>query len=979
MTSDPDRWRRLQALFEQALAQPDNERAAWIAQAADGDAALRAELELLVAADADHGAIDEAVANAAHGLLGVHTSATETSLYGRHFGPYRIVRELGRGGMGRVYLAERDDAQYRGQVAIKLLPSTASAKLQQRFRTEKQVQADLHHPGIARLLDAGTSDEGEAYLVMEYVDGQPIDVYCREQRLSLAERLRLVSELCDAVQFAHRNLVVHRDIKPSNVLVTVEGKPKLLDFGIAKLIDPDRASALALHQTAELSRILTLDTASPEQLRGEPVTTATDVYALGALLYRLVTGRGAHSTTSTDPVTLSHAILSSEPPRPSLASLEPLPGDRDAGIPDEAGEGVGDFAGQLRTTPERLSRALRGDLDTIILKALRKEPARRYASAAELADDLGRHLQRRPVLARGDSSGYLVRRFLARHSRAVAGVAVGVAAMIALAGFYTVELATERDRAQREARRAEEVSAFLTDLFEGATPEQSLGEWVSARELLDLGAARIEQDLSSEPAVQADLMRVIGSAYAALGLLDPATDLLERSLAVRTRLGGPPDPLLGNVLHALGSLRSSQGRYDEADELLRRTLAIRREVHGDVHPDIAKTHLAFASLHLSQLAFDASEKDIDAADAALARLPSPAPEVNISARVWRAHLDQRRGRFDEAIAGYREALALRTAEAGADHPATLGIRSALAQVLTNAARFEEAEAINRDVLEAQRRVQPAGHPAIAVALSSLATTLKTQGRSAEAEPLEAEALAIKQAVHRGDHPEVAVALNNLANLRHDLGDLDAALSLHEESLAMRMRLHGDDHPILADSYTNLAALALDRENDAEALVLYRRTLELDRAAYGGEHPFVSHDMLGIGTALIRLGRFSEAETTLREAVALSSRSPGIHHPQTAHLQRELGIALVRQDRCDEAEGMLRQALGRLQKALRDDPWEVALARAALGGCLLELGQPDAGTPLLRAGYERIVELRGPEHAITRLVRTFWPEDQRPGT
>jgi eukaryotic-like serine/threonine-protein kinase len=977
MTSDPDRWRRLEALFEQALAQPENERAAWIAKAADDDPALRAELEQLVAADTGHGDIDRAVANAAHGLLDVQTSSTETSPHGRHFGPYRIVRELGRGGMGQVYLAERDDAQYRGQVAIKLLPSTASARLQRRFRTERQVQADLRHPGIARLLDAGTSDEGEAYLVMEYVDGQPIDVYCRERRLPFVERLRLVIELCDAVHFAHRNLVVHRDIKPSNVLVTAEGTPKLLDFGIAKLIDPDRANALALHQTAELTRILTLDAASPEQLRGEPATTATDVYALGALLYRLLTGRGAHSGTASDPITLSQLILSSEPPRPSLAALKPLPGDPDAGNHGETGEGVIDFAAQLRTTPEKLSRALRGDLDTILLKALRKEPSRRYASAAELADDLGRHLQRRPVLARGDSAGYLVRRFLARHSRAVTSAAVGVAAMIALAGFYTVQLANERDRAQREARRAEEVSAFLTGLFASATPEESLGEWVGARDLLDLGAARIEQDLASEPAVQAALMRVIGSAYAALGLLDPATALLEQALAVRETLGGPADALLGDVLLALGYLRATQGHFEEGEALLSRALTVRLELHGEAHSEIAETHLAFASLHAERLAFDEGEAHVDMADAVLARLTSPDPEVVISARIGRAQLERLRGRFDESLAGYHEALALRTATSGADHPATLAVHSSLAQVLNLAARFGEAETIQREVLEVRRRVLPAGHPAIAVSLSSLATALKSQGRSAEAEPFEAEALAIRRAAHRGDHPQVVVALNNLANLRHDLRDLDGALDLHQESLAMNRRLYGDDHPILANNYTNLAALEFDRENYIESLALYRRTLALDRAAFGDEHPFISHDMQGIGNALTRLGRLEEAESTLREAVSLSSRSPGPEHPQTAQLQRDLGIALARQDRCGEAEDLLRGALVRLEEAMPEDPWPVALARASLGGCLLALGQPEAGEPLLKAGYERMVELRGAGHSMTRSIRTLFPEDRRP--
>lgn len=983
MTLDADRWRRLEALFEQALAQPEGERAAWIANAAGSDDALRAELEQLVAADAGHGDIDTVIADAAQRLLQGQSDSPETSLQGRRFGPYRIVRELGRGGMGRVYLAERDDAQYRGQVAIKLLPSSASAGLQERFRTERQLQADLQHPGIARLLDAGTSDEGEAYLVLEYVDGEPIDAYCREQRLSLAARLELIAQLCDAVHFAHRNLVVHRDIKPSNVLVTAEGKPKLLDFGIAKLIDPDRANALALHQTAELSRILTLEAASPEQLRGEPATTATDVYALGALLYRLLTGRGAHAAEATDPVTLSRAILVSEPQRPSLAVLAPLPADRNAGEharddnADAPAADASDFAARLRTTPEKLSRALRGDLDTILLKALRKEPARRYASAAELADDIGRHLQHRPVLARGDSTGYLLRRFLARHSKSVAGTAAALVAMIGVVGFYTAELASERDRAQREAQRAEAVSDFLTDLFESATPERTLGESVSARELLDSGAARIEQELAGEPAVQAALMRVIGSSYASLGLPDQATDLLEQALAVREDLGGPADALLSDVLYALGNLRASQGRFEDAEALLSRTLALRLALRGEVHREIVETHLGFASLYVGQLDLDAGETHIHAAEVVLAELPSPDPELVISTRLWRAHLDNSRGRFDDAIAGYREAVALRTETFGADHPSTLINRTSLAQALTNAARFGEAEEIHRAALEARRRVLPEGHPSFAVTLSSLATVLKSQGRSAEAEPLEAEALAIRRATHRDDHPQIAIALNNLANLRHDLDDLEGAFALHQESLAMNRRLNGDDHPVLAHNYTNLAALEFERSNYTEALALYRRTLALARPAFGDASPFTSHTMHGIGNTLLRLDRFEESEATFREALALSSRSPGPDHPQTANLKRDLGIALARQDRCNEAEALLRGALFRLDEAMPEDPWPVALTRASLGGCLLELGQPEAGEPLLRSGYERLVELRGAEHALAQLVLSLWPEARPP--
>lgn len=972
MTDGEQRWARIEEIFHAATALSGEELATYLNDSCEGDAALRREVEALLRHAAEtRDQFDVSLSAARERLAGGELAGSpEASMTGQRFGPYRIVRELGRGGMGRVFLAERDDAQYHSQVAIKLIATAASDSLQQRFRTERQVQADLQHPGIARLLDAGVNEAGESYLVMEYVDGKPIDVYCRQHRLSVPERLRLVVKLCDAVHHAHRNLVVHRDIKSTNVLVTAEGEAKLLDFGIAKLIDPQRASALALHQTAELSRVVTLDTASPEQLRGEPATTATDVYALGALLYRLLTGHGAFSTGRSDPVTVAEAILEREPPRPSQAVLEREDGDPDA-------DSAEDYPAQLGSTPEKLSRALRGDLDTIILKALRKEPERRYDSAAELAADVERHLQRRPVVARGDSAGYVLRRFLVRHRKVVATAAAGLLAVISLAGFYTAELATERDRAQREARRAEEVSTFLTELFESATPEQSFGELVTARELLDLGAERIELELASEPAVQASLTRVIGSSYAALGFIEQATELTERALAVRESLGGPPDALLGNALFGLGNLRRSAGRYEESAALLDRALATRLEIHGQVHGEIAETHLGFAALHTARLEFDAAEQQIDKADAVLARMNAPDSDIVTSVLTWRGHLARRRGSFDEAVGHYRDALALKAAESGPDHPSTFDLRSSLAQVLTDAGRLEESEAMNRELLEMLRRVLPDGHPAIAVTLSALATSLKTQGRSAEAEPYQAESLSIHRAAHDGDHPEIVIALNNLANIRHDMRDLEGAYGLHHEALAMNLRIHGDDHPILANNYTNLAALASDMEDHEQALALYRQTLALDRAAFGDDHPFISHDMNGLGNALSRLGRAAEAEETLREALALSTRSPGPDHSQTAQLRRDLGIALTRQGRCDEAESLLRDALERLEQAFPADAWQTLLARAHLGGCLIALGSPEVGEPLLTSAYERLVETRGPDDGMSRRVRALWPEDQRP--
>jgi eukaryotic-like serine/threonine-protein kinase len=968
---DPDRWQRVEALFQEALDQPPADRGRFLDRTCAEDTELRAELEQLLAGAAASATIDEAVARVAQSLLEQTLPEPEEPVAGRRFGAYRVVRELGRGGMGRVFLAERDDAQYSGRVAIKLLASGSAAGLEERFRTERQVQADLQHPGIARLIDAGVSPQGDSFLVMEFVDGEPIDAWCRRQHSTVEERLRLVIQLCRAVQHAHQNLVVHRDIKPSNVLVTADGAAKLLDFGIAKLIDPERARALDLYSTVDVTRVLTLGTASPEQLRGEPATTATDVYALGHLLYRLLAGRSPHAAAETDPAALSGAILGGEPPRPSLAVLRGNGEDRPGATSerDTAGNPAA-FAAELRSTPQRLSRRLRGDLDTIILKALRKEPERRYAGAADLAEDLERHLDHRPVLARGDSLAYLTRRFLRRHRAAAAATAAAFAVLVGLVGFYTAELAIERDRAVVEARRAEEVSSFLTGLFEVPTPEQSLGEPISAREMLDLGAARIRFELDGEPAVQAALMRVIGSSYASLGQAAPAVELLEQALATRESLGGPPDPVLGDVLHALGRVYLSQGRFAEADTLLSRALDVRRAVRGPVHRDVADTLIALAAVQDERAAFQLADRHLDEAQQVAQQLDPAAPTVLADVLRSRASLDVTRGRYDEAIATYRDALALRLEATGADHPATLTLQTSLAGALNDAGRMAEAEVLHRELLAALRRILPEGHPSIANALATLSSSLKMQGRPQDAERYQLEALAVLRSSFPGDNPRIMTALNNLANLRHDLRDLDGAFELHQESLAMAQRLYGAEHPSLAHSYANLAALQIDRADYEDALDYALRAYALDRAGLGEDHPFIGHDLTTIGNALILLGRFAEAEQSLREALDHSRRTLPDGHPQTANAERDLAIVLARQHRCAEAAPHLRMALPVLEAAYPGNPWETALARVYLGSCLATLSERDEGEPLLRAGVMRLAELRGESDRLTREARAL---------
>lgn len=558
-----DRWRRIEELFALAAELSPAERAALLSRECGDDDDLRRELERLLAADATPisagltravgTAIDEAAADRGENLLG--------SLVGA----YRLVSILGRGGSGTVYLAQRIDREYTTQVAVKVVDgSLMDPDLARRIRAERQILADLDHPGIARLLDAGATACGEPCLIMEYVRGEPIDAYCDRARLDVAARVRLFLQVCTAVEYAHRNLVVHRDLKPANILVTPAGVPKLLDFGIAKLLDTRNGPAAA-GQTRLGERLLTPQYASPEQFSGGRITTASDVYALGVVLYELLSGRRPYDTATSSPFELERAIWRNEPPPPSLALTRRT-----------AAENTRAQTGVLRsTTPHGLRKSLRGDLDAIVLKALRREPAQRYGSVEQLTEDLRRYLNSEPVRARRGGWSYTARRFLVRNA---AGVAVSFGFVLAIAAFAAVNalqarhLAAQRDRASEERARAEAVSAFVLEVFGSADPFATSASELTARELLDMASTRIAGDTGQDPEVRARLLETLGHAYLRQGVVDTAFKLLDEALQARN-LQRPRDRLkLATAQLELGELLLELERPAEAAERLQSAL-----------------------------------------------------------------------------------------------------------------------------------------------------------------------------------------------------------------------------------------------------------------------------------------------------------------------------------------------------------------------------------------------------------------------
>lgn len=785
----PERWREIDRVVDGALDLAPPLRAAYVARACAGDPELGADVERLLRACEDAGDfLAEPAAELAAPLV---AARPETGISaGTRIGPYRVVAAAGHGGMGTVYLAERDDDQYRQRVALKLVRGglDGDARFVRRFVEERQILASLEHPGIARLLDGGVTAAGQPWFSMEFVQGAPIDRYCDHHQLPIEARLRLFCRVCDAVHFAHRRLVVHRDLKPSNILVTADGEVKLLDFGIARLLAADSARGDA-PSTRTDAALMTPAYASPEQIRGDAISTATDVYSLGVLLHELLTGRRPHDAAGRSPVELAHARADTEAERPSAVLRH------DATATAEAARARG-------TTAPRLRRRLQGDLDTIVLMAIRADAERRYASAEQLGADVQRHLAGLAVGARRDSLAYRIRTFARRHR---AGVAASAAVALLLVGA-TVATWVESARTARERDKAAAVSQFLVDLFTSADPYAAAGGGaVTARVLLDSGAARAARDLVGQPEVRAQLMATMGQAYYGLGLFDESRAQLEGALALRRRLLGDEDPAVLRGINYLAMVRLDAGDAVAAESLYRAVLPARRRVHGARDPMVARTLNGLGLALLAQGRAESAEplvREALAIDRASAGNPLElAQSLNDLGRVL-----MERGDHAGAEQAFREAVAWRQGQLGEGHPEVDNAVSNLAGALAARGEHGEAARLLAGVVARKRRTMGAGHPDFASDLARYAGVLHAAGDTGGVESLYREALAVHRRAYPRGHPATARTLLGLGRLLLDRGDLQGAEPLLRESLAMLHATRGAEHRLTREARREVARL-----------------------------------------------------------------------------------------------------------------------------------------------------------------------------
>nr|PZN80246.1 MAG: hypothetical protein DIU56_03800 [Pseudomonadota bacterium] len=901
----PERWQRMQEIVERALALDPDTRSHFVDSECGEDAELREQvLSLLLAVDDDSDGLEERVEAAiAETIRGPDVPV------GRMAGPYRLCELIGRGGMGAVFLAERADDEFRHRVAVKIVASgILQGRAASRFRSERQILARLEHPNIARLLDGGRMEDGTPYLVMEYVQGVRIDEYCATRGLDVRARLKLVQQVCAAVHYAHQNLVVHRDLKPSNILVTDDGVPKLLDFGIAKLLDTEPFGVtLALTRVRE--RMLTPEYASPEQIRGEPIGTATDVYGLGVLLYELLTGALPFHAPNTSYQELERRICDGNPVPPSV---------------------------RVRTLPQgtprapATSRELAGDLDNIVLRAMHREPERRYPSAAALAEDIQNYLDGRPVRARPDGWAYRTGKFIRRNRLPLSGVTAAVALIAALTTFYTLRLAAERDVAERERQTAASVAEFMIDVFRLANPSENPGEPVTVRQALDEAAERIERDLALAPRLRLTLMREMARAYNGLGLWAKAQETLEAAVKAERAEFGDRHVELARTLAVLGHVHHNQGRFADAERLFAESLSIYRSL-GLEHSveGIRILHSIAANLRSQQRFQQALEYHRRAEQHARALTPpdpatlglvlmgygmtySESGDYASAERYTRASLPLLRDVVYEGIDLYANSLAT------------------LANVTRRQYRLAEAKQLHREFVDRQIRHLGKDHRLVARAWNNFAVLLRLMGDHTAAEEALHEALRIFR-LHENAELDIAIAHHNLGATHHAAGDLPAARAALGTALDLKRKTAGERSPQLVSTLLELAAVRR-KSGDLEPA-----WLALDEAASiaaekldegDARHAFV---LLERGRLQLARGDLESAHTSLREAVTRLRQEE--EPARLADALVALGETSMRGGRLEEAREALSEALALRERILPVQHRAIAEARSLLDEAL----------------------------------------------
>ncbi|MBN2446552.1 MAG: tetratricopeptide repeat protein [Phycisphaerae bacterium] len=979
----PERYARLKEVFAAACALETQRRSAYLDEACAGDEELRCEVEDLLVHDAQSLSMlsDSRVGEAVKLPLGEvwetrssaggHEPAPDTERFPAQIGQYRIIGRIGAGGMGTVFEAEQQIP--RRTIALKVIRHGVSSPMMlRRFELEAHVLGRLQHPGIAQIYEAGTARietaHGEVveqpFFAMEYIRGQTLTDAIANRDLDLRQRLLLFGKVCDAVHHAHQKGVIHRDLKPSNILVDESGQPKILDFGVARVTDS--AAQLATMQTGVGQIIGTVQYMSPEQVSGDPrdLDLRSDVYALGVILFQLLTGR---------------------PPQ-DLSQMS---------IP-RAARAITDLDAPLLGT---LNRDYRGDLETIVAKALERDRTQRYQSASELAADVRHYLRDEPIEARPASTVYQLRKFARRHRALVAGATAAVLALavgavvstwqavratraerLAQSRFVDAEEArvaeqeqrrlaeTKADEARRAAIQAEAVSDFLCDMLASSDPSYAVGKEITVREVLDETARDIDAgSLRGQPELEASVHHTLGFTYRALGEYDAAETHLRTALRIREDLYGDEHADVATSMNNLATLLLARGEYAEAEMLCRRSLEIRRKLFGD---DSAHVGVSLNNLGLILQAtgdYAGAERSYRDALRIERALGTDAYQEVATTLSNIAAVLQAQGDLDQAEPLLREAVALNRELHASVHPELARTICNLAGLLHNQGALPEAEALYREALELRWRLYGARHPEIAVSLYGLGAVLYSQNDFEGAEPFLRQALAMDRELLGNEHPDVLRDLNALGATYRARGDLDGAEAIFRETLDLRRKILGDEHPDVATSMNNLGWLLVAKDEYDEARALYGQALALRRRVLGDDHPLTQLSLFNLADLLLEINKLDKAEPLFRELLAIRRAQLGDMHPMTALAFLKLGIVLRDSGQLEEAETVLRQSVAAHAAAFAPDDWHTAYCESGLADCLTKRGTYDQAEQLLLTAQERLAAQFGEEHEQVQLA------------
>ncbi len=900
-----ERWASVKELLHQAMQLSPEQRGPFLDEACSSDISLRAELESLLSAEEKVRSSFLESPPVGNELAGSDIETIGRLEAGQVFAQrFRLVRKLGEGGMGQVWLAEQT-SPVRRQVALKLIKAGMyDEDVVRRFQSERQSLAIMDHPAIARVFDAGTTEQGQPYFVMEYVPGLPITEYCDQKKLTIKQRLNLFIQVCEGVQHAHQKAIIHRDLKPPNILVVeIDGKPRprIIDFGLAKATSPQLDGEGSLTQLGSL--VGTPGYMSPEQIDpGErDIDTRTDVYSLGVILYVLLTGVLPIDTRNWQQkplVEVLQLLREEEPERPST-KVSTKRADSDA------------VAAARGTESAQLVSLLCGDLDWIAMKALEKDREGRYGTPSEFASDIQRYLNHEPVIAREASAAYRMKKYIRRHSLAVSVIAAAVTVLVVFVVFQTVELrriTRERDRANRERDRANRVSSFVVDMFKVSDPSESRGNSVTAREILDKASKDIENSLTRDPELQAQLMYTMGNVYASLGLDSRSGTLLEQALNLQKKILGPEHPDTLDSASSLGRTLRYQGHYPEAEQLLRQTVQAQERVLGPEDPRTLRSMNGLANT----LAYEGKNSEAEQLMRNVLgkerRVLGPEDKDTLKSMRDLSVILREEGHFSEAKQLQAEALALHQRVFGRDHPDTVSVMVSLGNTLLLEGHLAEAEKLVHEILAIELRMLGPEHPDTLTAEYNLTRILVEEGKYEEANKLIHQTLTTQTRVLGPDHLSTLRSMDILGEILEMQGRYSEAESVLSDALARKIRAFGVEHPDPLLTMSDLGEVLDSEGKHVEAQSTLQKAYETRSRVLGASHSDTLYSMAALALTTAHLGRFAEAEALIHQAQEIESHSSDIASETNSKIDLTAAAIAARLNRREESLALVEQLL-----------------------------------------------------------------------